>query len=66
MFDSIYLSGANYKYSDYSTSERTYSGLCLLSTDNGNRDSFNLDLFFIPLQCTSRSRVNEHRQRSTH
>ena len=32
-----------------STAERTRSGLCLLSANNGKRDNFDLDLFFIPL-----------------
>ena len=34
---------------NYGTDERTRSGLCLLNANNGKRDNFDLDLFFIPL-----------------
>ena len=44
-------------YSNYSTADKILSGLCLPppSADDGECNSFDLDLFFIPLQYTSRS-----------
>ena len=56
MLSSIYLGirsmqRATYKYTiNYSTVKRTHSDLCLLSANDGKRDSFDLNLFFTPLQ----------------